>query len=118
MRLMRGNMLEVKRAQYVTTARAKGLGERKVIYKHMLRNAVNPMVTIFGYQLSALLSGAALTEAVLNYPGLGRLILEAVLAQDLYLVMASMVMGTSLLLIGNLIADLMLVAVDPRIQVQ
>jgi len=118
MRLMRGNMLEVKRAQYVTTARAKGLSERTVIYKHMLRNAVNPMVTIFGYQLSGLLSGAALTEAVLNYPGLGRLILDAVLAQDLYLVMASMVMGTSLLLIGNLIADLMLVVVDPRIQVQ
>ncbi len=117
-RLMRGNMLEVKRAQYVTTARAKGLSERNVIYKHMLRNAVNPMVTIFGYQLSGLLSGVALTEAVLNYPGLGRLILDAVLAQDLYLVMASMVMGTSLLLIGNLIADLLLVVVDPRIQVQ
>ncbi len=118
MRLMRGNMLEVKRAQYVTTARAKGLNERKVIYKHMLRNAVNPMVTIFGYQLSGLLSGVALTEAVLNYPGLGRLILDAVLAQDLYLVMASMMMGTTLLLIGNLIADLLLVVVDPRIKVQ
>jgi peptide/nickel transport system permease protein len=118
MRLMRGNMLEVKRAQYVTTARAKGLNERKVIYKHMLRNAVNPMVTIFGYQLSGLLSGVALTEAVLGYPGLGRLILDAVMAQDLFLVMASMMMGTTLLLIGNLIADLLLVAVDPRIKVQ
>jgi peptide/nickel transport system permease protein len=118
MRLMRGNMLEVKRAQYVTTARAKGLSERKVIYKHMLRNAVNPMVTIFGYQLSGLLSGVALTEAVLGYPGLGRLILDAVMAQDLFLVMASMMMGTTLLLIGNLIADLLLVVVDPRIKVQ
>jgi len=118
MRLMRGNMLEVKRAQYVTTARSKGLSERKVIYKHMLRNAVNPMVTIFGYQLSGLLSGVALTEAVLAYPGLGRLMLDAVMAQDLYLVMASMVMGTSLLLLGNLVADLLLVAVDPRIKVQ
>ncbi len=118
MRLMRGNMLEVKRAQYVTTARAKGLSARKVIYKHMLRNAVNPMVTIFGYQLSGLLSGVALTEAVLGYPGLGRLILDAVMAQDLFLVMASMMMGTTLLLIGNLIADLLLVVVDPRIKVQ
>jgi len=106
MRLMRGNMLEVKRAQYVTTARAKGL------------SAVNPMVTIFGYQLSGLLSGVALTEAVLGYPGLGRLILDAVMAQDLFLVMASMMMGTTLLLIGNLIADLLLVVVDPRIKVQ
>lgn len=118
MRLMRGNMLEVKRAQYVTTARAKGLSERKVIYKHMLRNAVNPMVTIFGYQLSGLLSGVALTEAVLAYPGLGRLMLEGVRSQDLHLVMASMVMGTTLLLLGNLIADLLLVVVDPRIKVQ
>ena len=117
-RLMRGNMLEVKRAQYVTTARAKGLSERTVIYKHMLRNAINPMVTIFGYQLSGLLSGVALTEAVLAYPGLGRLMLDAVLAQELYLVMASMVMGTTLLLLGNLIADLLLVVVDPRIKVQ
>jgi len=118
MRLMRGNMLEVKRAQYVTTARAKGLSERTVVYKHMLRNAVNPMVTIFGYQLSGLLSGVALTEAVLAYPGLGRLMLDAVMAQDLYMVMASMVMGTTLLLVGNMIADLLLVVVDPRIKVQ
>jgi len=118
MRLMRGNMLEVKRAQYVTTARSKGLSERKVIFKHMLRNAINPMVTIFGYQLSGLLSGVALTEAVLNYPGLGRLILDAVMAQDLFLVMASMVMSTTLLLLGNLVADLLLVVVDPRIKVQ
>ena len=72
----------------------------------------------FGYQLSGLLSGVALTEAVLNYPGLGRLILRAVLAQDLYLVMASMLMGTTLLLIGNLGADLLLAVVDPRIKVQ
>jgi len=117
MRLMRGNMLEVKRAQYVTTARAKGLSERVVIFKHIFRNAINPMVTMFGFQLSGLLSGVALTEAVLAYPGLGKLILDGVLAQDIFLVMGSMMMGALLLLTGNLIADILLAVVDPRIKV-
>jgi peptide/nickel transport system permease protein len=117
MRIMRGNVLEVKRAQYITTARAKGLSGRKVIFKHILRNAINPMVTIFGYQLSALLSGVALTEAVLAYPGLGRLMLEAVLSQDMYLVMGGLIMSSVLLLVGNLIADILLAIVDPRIKV-
>ena len=115
MRLMRGNMLEVKRAQYITTARAKGLSEGKVIFKHMLRNAINPMVTIFGYQLAGLLSGVALTEAVLAYPGMGRLMLEAIFARDPFLVMASLMMSAFLLLVGNLFADIFLSLSDPRI---
>jgi peptide/nickel transport system permease protein len=115
MRLMRGNMLEIKSAQYITTARAKGLSENKVIFKHMLRNAINPMITLFGYQLSGLLSGVALTEAVLAYPGMGRLMLEAVIARDLFLVMASLVMSSFLLLLGNLLADIFLSMSDPRI---
>ena len=118
MRLMRGNMLEVKRSQYVVTARAKGLSERVVIFKHIFRNAINPMVTLFGFQLSGLLSGVALTEAVLQYPGLGSLILEGVRSKDIYLVMGSMMMGSVLLLIGNLVADILLAVVDPRIKVQ
>ena len=117
MRIMRGNVLEVKRSQYITTARAKGLSERKVIFKHILRNAINPMITIFGYQLSALLSGVGLTEAVLAYPGLGKLMLDAVLSQDMYLVMGGLMMSSVLLLVGNLIADILLAFVDPRIKV-
>jgi peptide/nickel transport system permease protein len=117
MRIMRGNVLEVKRAQYVTTARAKGLSGRKVVFKHILRNAINPMITIFGYQLSALLSGVGLTEAVLAYPGLGKLMLDAVLSQDMYLVMGGLMMSSVLLLIGNLIADILLAIADPRIKV-
>lgn len=117
MRIMRGNVLEVKRAQYVVTAKAKGLSGRKVIFKHILRNAINPMITIFGYQLSALLSGVGLTEAVLAYPGLGELMLRAVLQQDLFLVMGGLVMSSVLLLIGNLIADILLAIADPRIKV-
>jgi len=117
MRIMRGNVLEVKRAQYITTARAKGLSGRKVVFKHILRNAINPMITIFGYQLSALLSGVGLTEAVLAYPGLGYLMLDAVLSQDMFLVMGGLVMSSMLLLVGNLIADILLATVDPRIKV-
>jgi len=115
-RIMRGNMLEVLRAQYITTARAKGLPERRVIYIHALRNAVNPMITIFGYSLSGLLSGAALTEIIIGWPGLGTVMLQAVRSQDLFLVMGSMLMGGVLLIGGNLVADIMLAWSDPRIQ--
>lgn len=115
-RLMRGNMLEVLRAPYVVTARAKGLPERRVIYFHALRNAINPMITIFGYDLSTLLSGAALTEIICNWPGLGSLMLAAVRQQDLFLVMAGMLMGGLLLLGGNLMADVLLAWSDPRIR--
>ena len=116
-RIMRGNMLEVLRSQYLMTARAKGLPENRVIYGHALRNAVNPMITIFGYQLSGLLSSAALTEIVCSWPGLGLLMLNAVRSQDVYLVMANVFMSGVLLVFGNLTADILLAAVDPRIQV-
>lgn len=115
-RLMRGNLLDVLRQQYILTARAKGLPENRVIYHHALRNAINPLVTIFGYQLSGLLSGAALTEIICNWPGLGSTLLTAVRAQDIYLVMGSMLMGGILLLAGNLFADILLAWVDPRIK--
>ncbi len=115
-RLMRSNMLEVLRAPYVTTARAKGLSEKRVLFVHALRNAINPMITLFGYELSGLLSGAALTEIICSWPGLGSLMLAAVRQQDLFLVMGSMLMGGVMLLAGNLIADIMLAWVDPRIR--
>ncbi len=115
-RLMRGNLLEVLRAQYIVTARAKGLSERRVLYVHALRNAINPMITIFGYELSSLLSGAALTEIICSWPGLGSLMLTAVRQQDLFLVMGSMLMGGVLLLGGNLVSDVLLAWSDPRIR--
>ena len=114
-RLMRGNMLEVLRMQYVTTARAKGLPEKAVIFRHALRNALNPMITIFGYEFSGLLSGVAITEMITSYPGLGSVMLEAVRAQDVFLVMASMMIGGVMLIAGNLIADVLLALADPRI---
>lgn len=116
MRQMRGNLIEALRADYVRTARAKGLPEKVVIYKHAFRNAINPLVTMFGLSIPGLLSGAALTEIVMNWPGMGQLILEAVISMDLYLVMGSLMLSSFLLLMGNLLADILLVMVDPRIR--
>ncbi|MEB3274318.1 MAG: ABC transporter permease [Prochlorothrix sp.] len=115
-RITRGELLDVLRRDYVRTARAKGLPESRVIYVHALRNAVNPLVTLLGFEFSNLLSGAFITEQLFNWPGLGRLILQAVMSQDLYLVMASLMMGAVMLILGNLLADLLLKLVDPRVK--
>ena len=117
-RITRGEMLDVLRQDYIQTARAKGLPENRVIYVHALRNAVNPLVTLLGFEFASLLSGAFIAEFFFNWPGLGRLILSAVTAQDLYLVMASLMMGALMLIVGNLLADLLLKAVDPRIRLE
>ena len=115
-RQMRANMLEVLDSDYIKFARAKGLSESKVLIKHALRNAINPMITLLGFEFAGLLSGAALTEYVFQYPGLGRLILEAVMKSDINLVMASLMMGTIMLILGNLLADILLMLTDPRVR--
>ncbi|HEY9644983.1 MAG TPA: ABC transporter permease [Chroococcidiopsis sp.] len=115
-RIMRGELLDVLRQDYIQTARAKGLPENRVIYVHALRNAINPMITLLGFEFASLLSGAFITENFFNWPGLGRLILQAFTTQDLYLVMASLMMGAVMLILGNLLADLMLKVADPRIK--
>ncbi|MBD3321441.1 MAG: ABC transporter permease subunit [Chitinivibrionales bacterium] len=115
-RISRGNMLEELRKQYVVTARAKGLPENKVVYTHALRNAINPLITLFGFSFSSLLSGAALVEIIINWPGMGSLMLAAVRAQDTFLVMGSMLMGGVMLILGNLLADILLVIADPRMR--
>ena len=115
-RIMRSTMLETMERQYIVTARAKGQIEPRVIWHHGLRNAINPMITILGFQISSIMSGAALTEIVLSWPGLGSTILTAILQQDLYLVVGSLIYSTILLVIGNLIADILLALTDPRIR--
>ena len=115
-RQMRANMLEVLDSDYIKFARAKGISEFKVIFKHALRNAMNPMITLLGFEFAGLLSGAALTEYVFQYPGLGRLILEAVLKSDINLVMASLMIGSIMLVLGNLLADILLIITDPRVR--
>lgn len=117
-RLTRGQLLDVLKQDYIQTARAKGLSENRVLYVHALRNAINPLITLLGFEFASLLSGSFIAEYFFNWPGLGRLILQAVQAQDLYLVMASLMMGATMLIIGNLIADLLLKVVDPRIKLE
>jgi peptide/nickel transport system permease protein len=116
MRQMRSNFLDTMRAEFVTTARAKGLAEGWVIYKHTLRNAINPLLTLFGYSLAGLLSGAFIVENIMAWPGLGRLTMDALNARDYPLVVASVVMAAALLVAGNFVADLLLAWSDPRIR--
>jgi peptide/nickel transport system permease protein len=115
-RVTRGNMLEVLRLQYVTTARAKGLSEHRVIYRHALRNAINPLVTLLGFEFAALFGGAALLENVINFPGMGQLLLEALRSKDQFLVMSILLIGSVLLVLGNLIGEILLAFVDPRVR--
>ncbi len=118
MRQMRSCLLDTLRAEYLTAARARGLSEGWVIYKHALRNAINPLLTIFGYSLAALLSGAFIVENIMAWPGLGRLTIEAYTQKDSYLVVDCVVMATVLLVVGNFIADLLLAWNDPRIRLK
>ena len=118
MRQMRSNLLDTLRADYVTAARARGLPEGWVVCKHALRNAINPLLTIFGYSLAHLLSGAFIVENIMAWPGLGRLTIEALFAKDSMLVVDSVVMATGLLMAGNFVADLMLAWSDPRIRLK
>lgn len=115
-RITRGQLLEVLRQDYIRTARSKGLSENRVIYIHALRNALNPLITLLGFEFSTLLSGAFVTEYFFNWPGLGRLILQAVTLKDRDLAMASLMVGAFMLILGNLLADLLLKFADPRIK--
>lgn len=116
MRILRANFIDYMHADFATAARAKGLPERSVLFKHVLRNAINPLITSLGFAFSSLLSGAVLVENIMNYPGLGRLIFESIMAQDQYVVMAGVVVGCVMLVLGNLLADLLLAWSDPRIK--
>ena len=116
MRQMRANLLDQLRLDYVTTARAKGLPEYRVVMHHALRNALNPLITLFGFTLGALVSGSFVAETIFSWPGLGSITLEAIQTQDQYLVMGSVLMASAVLIAGNLAADLMLAAADPRIR--
>jgi len=118
MRVMRGNFLDYSRAEFATTARAKGLSENAVMFRHVLRNAINPIITSFGFAFAGLLSGALLVENVMNYPGLGQLIYSAIVKQDQYVVMAGVMMGCAMLVVGQLFADVLLAVADPRIRLE
>jgi peptide/nickel transport system permease protein len=115
-RYMRGSMLEAIRQDYITTARAKGLPERTVIFKHALRNALLPVVTMLGLSIPGLIGGSVIFERIFAIPGMGQLFWFAVMARDYPLVMGELVIGALLTLLGNLLADVSYALVDPRIR--
>ncbi len=115
-RYMRTSMVNALKAPYIYTARAKGLPESQVIFKHALRNAVLPIVTILGLSVPGLIGGSVIFETIFSLPGMGRLFYEAVMQRDYSMIMASLVIGAFLTLIGNLLADISYAYVDPRIR--
>lgn len=117
-RYTRNGMLDVISQDYIRTARSKGLSEKVVIYKHAFRNALIPIVTILGFWIPALFSGAVIIETIFNWPGIGRILLESVTGRDYNLMMALMMFFAILTLIGNLLADIGYALVDPRVKVE
>ena len=114
-RLSRTSMIDALSADYVRTARAKGLSERAVVYKHALRNAILPIVTVVGVQVSHLLAGAVLVETVFGWPGMGRLAYESILRRDAPLMLGILFFTAVLVIVANLVTDLVYRAIDPRI---
>jgi peptide/nickel transport system permease protein len=117
-RYMRTEVLEVLGQDYVRTARAKGLAEVWVLYRHALRNALIPIITVLGGSLPALLAGAATTEFVFSWPGMGRLAVDAAFARDYPVVMGLVLVVSALIILGNLLSDVLYGVVDPRIQLR
>ncbi len=116
-RYMRANMLEVIRQDYILTARAKGLSETQVIYKHALRNALLPVITILGLSIPGLIGGSVIFETIYAIPGMGQLFYMSVMARDYPTVMGILLIGAVLTLLGNLIADMSYAIADPRIRI-
>jgi len=114
--IMRGSMLEVIKEDYVTTAEAKGLGERAVMWNHVARNAMLPMVTVIALNLAGIVGGAVFTETVFSFPGVGRLIYDAVMAHDYPLLQGSFLIISITVLFANLFADIVYAYIDPRIK--
>lgn len=115
-RYLRSSVLEVLGQEYVRTAQAKGLPARRVLSRHVLRNSLIPIVTLMGLDLPVLFSGAVITESIFGWPGMGRLFLSALNNRDYPLEMAGLIISASLLILGNLLADLTYAALDPRIR--
>lgn len=116
MRYTRSSMLEVLQQDYIRTARAKGLPERRVIYTHGLRNGLIPIITIFGLMLPTFVGGAVIVESLFSWPGIGKLFIDSVFERDYPVIMAITMFGAVLTVLGNLIADIMYAVLDPRIE--
>ena len=117
-RYVRNNMLEVLRQDYIRTARAKGLPEKKVIYKHALRNALMPVITILGLSLPGIIGGSVILETVFGIPGMGQLLYQAVFSRDYNLAMGILVPAAFLTMLGNFLADIAYAFTDPRVRLR
>lgn len=115
---LRAALAEVISLDFIRTARAKGLSRRVILGRHALRTATGPLVMLLGYSLGNLLSGSAVVETVMAWPGMGRLTVEAVFARDSDVILAAVLLASLVLMLGNLIADLLLAAVDPRVRIK
>ena len=115
-RMTRSSMLEVIRQDYIDTAYAKGVSERTVTYRHMLKNAMIPIVTAVGLQFGQLLGGAMLTETVFSWPGLGRLMVDSIKSKDIPMVLGAVIVMAVMFSIVNLIVDIIYAFIDPRIK--
>ena len=115
-RYLRGSLVEVLQQDYIRTARAHGLSPRRILYRHALRNALLPLITLLGFALPGLLGGSVILESLFGIPGLGRLFYDAVMGRDYPVIMGMVVLGAVLTLAGNLLADLTYAAADPRIR--
>jgi len=115
-RLLRSNLIETMGEDYIRTARAKGLGERRVVMRHGLRSAITPIVTAAGLDIGILLGGAILTESVFNIPGIGRLVFESIQHSDLPMIQGTVLLGTFFIVMANLVVDILYAFLDPRVR--
>jgi peptide/nickel transport system permease protein len=115
-RLLRSNLIETMGEDYIRTARAKGLSERRVVFRHGLRSAITPIVTAAGLDIGILLGGAILTESVFNIPGIGRLVFESIQHSDLPMIQGTVLIGTFFIVMANLIVDVLYAFLDPRVR--
>jgi len=117
-RHVRATMLEVLQSPFINAARAHGISPRRLLFRHALPAALNPLISLFGFSIAGLLSASLLVEIVVSWPGLGPLLLEAILGRDLYVVVGAILFSTMFLVVGTLVSDLLLFAADPRIRAQ
>jgi ABC-type dipeptide/oligopeptide/nickel transport system permease component len=115
-RLTRSSMLEILNHDYIRTGRAKGLAERSVVLRHALRNAAIPVLTVIGLQIGALLGGAVITESVFAWPGMGKLIVDAIFFRDFPVVQTVLILSATVFVVINLLVDLLYTVIDPRIR--
>jgi peptide/nickel transport system permease protein len=115
-RLLRSNLIETMDEDYIRTARAKGLSERRVVFRHGLRSAITPIVTAAGLDIGILLGGAILTETVFNIPGIGRLVFDSIQHSDLPMIQGTVLIGTFFIVMANLVVDIVYAFLDPRVR--